>query len=225
MLMEDLKIDPSILPTPIRAALEALGNEVVTLRQRIEQLSVQLNAAEALADYDPLCPVFNRRAFIRELDREIAVSARYKTPLSVLYIDLDRFKQINDICGHARGDQILVDLARQLLSAVRRSDIVGRLGGDEFAITLPRAGPDAAGRKAVALMLDIEANMRQSAAPSGHALDIGASCGVATWRPGEGSETLLKRADADMFRIKSKRRGQRSPGQDQPPGSADTHTA
>ncbi len=94
---------------------------------------------EKTADQDQLLPLLNRRAFVRELTRYIAFTGRYNTPASLIYFDLNHFKQINDTHGHAGGDAALEHFAETLLSHVRDSDCVGRLGGDEFGVLLTHA--------------------------------------------------------------------------------------
>lgn len=191
---------------PPEDALVALCEEIGNLRAHIKDLTGKLQKAETLADNDALCPVFNRRAFLRELSREISLCHRHKTSLSLLYLDLDHFKQVNDRFGHAVGDQILVDLAGHLTSSVRQSDIVGRLGGDEFAIALPRATYPDACSKATRLMSSIDSALWAGTATNGQGLKIGASCGVVTWNTRDNAERLLKQADADMYKVKVLRR-------------------
>src|SRR5215831_15076429 len=104
---------------------ERLKRELAVARARIGEL-------EARADIDPLLDILNRRGFERELKRALAHVKRYGTHASLMFIDLDGFKAVNDRHGHATGDALLKALSRQLIARVRASDIVGRLGGDEF---------------------------------------------------------------------------------------------
>ncbi|HAQ77712.1 MAG TPA: hypothetical protein DCR96_14605, partial [Hyphomonas sp.] len=98
-LLNVLGVDLSALDFRARAAIEALCDEVLVLREDADELRDALDEAVSLADNDALCPVFNRRAFKREIRREIALAARFRTPLSMIYIDLDHFKQVNDVFG------------------------------------------------------------------------------------------------------------------------------
>ena len=126
------------------AVAAAMAAELAQLRAQVEALSEQLAEAERRADIDVLTPLLNRRAFMREVQRAIAVARRHDIPASVIFFDLDGFKAINDRYGHAAGDAALVAVAQRLQHDVRESDVVGRLGGDEFAILLQHADRDAA---------------------------------------------------------------------------------
>jgi diguanylate cyclase (GGDEF)-like protein len=104
-----------------------------------DALKAKLEAAEALADRDTLAPVFNRRAFLRELHRTMSEVERYKTPAAVIYIDLDGFKAVNDEYGHSAGDACCVMSACCCWTACARATWLAALGGDEFGIILNRA--------------------------------------------------------------------------------------
>ena len=180
----------------VRAALEALMAEVQDLRNALTQAQKRIAFLEDLADRDPLAPVLNRRAFVRELARMISFAERYGAPGSVLYFDIDGMKAINDRHGHGAGDLVVKHAAETLLGRLRGSDLVGRLGGDEFGVILTQAGKDAALAKARSLAQAIEA------APvtwHGAALDIRVSYGVYTFAGGERVEDALERADQAMY--------------------------
>ena len=106
---------------------------------------------ERLADQDALLPIANRRAFVREMSRLASYSERYHTPASLVYFDINGFKAINDIHGHAAGDAALQSVAELLVQHVRESDTVGRLGGDEFGVILVHADEAVANTKAQSL--------------------------------------------------------------------------
>src|SRR5690242_16752346 len=99
---------------------------------------------EKLAAIDPLTGISNRRQFESLARAELGRSQRYMRPLSLLMIDIDHFKQVNDRFGHEAGDRVLKFLANVLISAKRASDVVGRIGGEEFAILLPETSKEAA---------------------------------------------------------------------------------
>lgn len=105
--------------------------------KRTDELKQSMRLAEELARKDPLTGMNNRRSFFELGEKEFLRAKRYDTPLSVMMIDLDSFKRINDEHGHAVGDEVLSALARMIKKAVREGDICGRLGGEEFALILP----------------------------------------------------------------------------------------
>jgi diguanylate cyclase (GGDEF)-like protein len=167
------------------------------------------DALHALARTDPLTGLLNRRALTDRLHEEIARAERYGTPLSILLLDLDGLKRVNDRGGHRAGDAALQVLAQALREGCRSADVGARWGGDEFMVLAPET------READAL--DLADRIRGSVAegrPSGATVSIG----VATWVPsdpapradGEGGrvETLVSDADAALYEAK-KRGGNR----------------
>jgi diguanylate cyclase (GGDEF)-like protein len=180
----------------VRDAVMKLMGEVQDLGRQLTQMRSRLEAAEHAADQDQLLPVLNRRAFVRELTRHIASSARYGTPASLVYFDLDGFKLVNDTYGHAGGDTVLAHFAETLTHHVRESDVVGRLGGDEFGIVLTHAGQDQANRKAQSLLETLSAH---PAIFNGHALPVGFSYGAFELRASENAESAITRADEAMY--------------------------
>ena len=178
------------------AVLERLSAERDELTQR-------LAAAEALADRDALAPVFNRRAFMRELHRTMSEVERYRTPAAVIYLDLDGLKDLNDAYGHAVGDAVLTHVGRLLRESVRESDVVGRLGGDEFGVILNRAGAEEARAKARALSAHLHAT---PICYAGMVHRIAASLGVHAIAAVEDPELAVARADEAMYADKYARR-------------------
>lgn len=206
-LLGALEIRPSRYGRREAAAFRALAEEVLHLREEGRQLRAALDAAELLADRDSLCPVFNRRAFLRELGREMALARRHGTPLCLIYLDLDRFKLVNDRLGHSRGDEVLQRVSAVIQSNVRETDIIGRLGGDEFAVILSHASHRHARHKA-ALLEERVSEIAVRAGGEGQpalSLRIGASCGVAEWDGQAAPGTLISQADEAMFRAKARR--------------------
>ena len=178
------------------AELEA---EVARLRQELEDSQALLAETERLADEDTLAPVANRRAFARELRRLVSFAARYGTASSILYIDVNDMKLINDQLGHAAGDAALMHIARMLLANVRNSDVVGRLGGDEFGILLTQADAEAAAEKAQ-ILTDLAASTPFAWKSASRLVRI--SCGAHTLQPGETADAALAAADAAMYERK-----------------------
>jgi diguanylate cyclase (GGDEF)-like protein len=183
--------------------LTAADPEVLRLMQEVDALRLELKAmgqrlaeAERLADHDVLTPLLNRRAFVRELQRAIALTRRHKTPASVIYFDLDDFKLINDRHGHAAGDAALVAVGERLIAEVRAADVVGRIGGDEFAVLLQHADLQAAGAKAVSLAAAV------SSAPipfGGRDIAVSVTYGVRQIGAVDSAEEALSEADAAMY--------------------------
>jgi len=135
----------------VRRAIEGLLARLEETDQALERASKKVTELEILADRDSLTPAFNRRAFMRELGRAIALSARHQSPLSLVYIDIDDLKTLNDREGHAAGDAALKALASILNEHTRTSDLIGRIGGDEFALLLPHTNGEAAAELAARL--------------------------------------------------------------------------
>lgn len=204
-LIRAVGVDLETLDPRTRAAVEAFSEEVLFLREAVAELKQSLSDAEALADHDALCPVFNRRAFKRELRREIALAERYGSPLCVIFADLNQFKAVNDAHGHAAGDAVLIAVAAALEGHVRESDIVGRLGGDEFGLILPHASRADCEAKAGELAEAVTA-LKIQPEGSESAISPSASFGVAAWRRGQAAEDVLAEADQAMFARKTQTR-------------------
>jgi diguanylate cyclase (GGDEF)-like protein len=157
--------------------------------------------ARKRADRDQLTGFFNHRFFYERLGEEIVRAGRTRQPLSVLMIDLDNFKLINDTFGHLFGDRVLVWTAELITATLRASDVPARYGGDEFAVILPETGRDGAAR----VIERIEAAFREHAFHSTERgpVPVGVSIGVAT-HPDDGrtSQDLVAMADAGLYRVK-----------------------
>ena len=155
---------------------------------------------QALASRDPLTEVLNARAYYEACDQSIRQCQRSQQPFSVLFVDLDHFKAINDNHGHAVGDDVLRTVARSLEDQLRRSDLLGRIGGEEFSVFLP--GTDLTGARHVAeqLRLAIERHPLQLGE---RRLQVTASIGVAMCGQGEASmQAIQQRADEAMYKAK-----------------------
>jgi diguanylate cyclase (GGDEF)-like protein len=188
----------------------ALGLLVVTLvtavydahlqsKARIQALHLeQANAKlQHQATHDALTGLPNRLLFIDRLGREIAHAERDGHVFAVLAVDLDRFKVINDTLGHGPGDQLLIEIARRLSSAIRSADTVARTGGDEFLLLLTdiREAPDAAVSAA-----KIISELDKSVSIGGTAVHTSASIGISVYpADGSDSDTLVARADEAMY--------------------------
>lgn len=192
------------LPTQRSDELGELARNVHQMQHRIRDSMDELAASrEHLARQalrDPLTHLHNRAAFIERLEQAIAEARRQQRSLALLFLDLDRFKQVNDTHGHAVGDAALVHAARLLRSAVRDTDTVGRLGGDEFVILLEAAGDERdAGRVAELLLTRFAQPLRVGALQ----IELGLSIGISLYpRDGLDVSSLMQRADEAMYRSK-----------------------
>ena len=182
----------TVLDADIVAENQDLLDEVSRLRLRVLEL-------ERAADTDPLVPVYNRRAFIREVGRAQTVMERYDLLSSIIFLDLNGFKSINDRFGHGIGDELLKKVGDVLVSGVRSCDLVARLGGDEFGVLLFKT--DAAIAKAKAATLSCRIAEQKVTMPTG---DVGvtAAWGVAPCEAEDTPEQILARADRAMYMAK-----------------------
>ena len=178
--------------TDLVAENQSLISEITRLRLRVLEL-------ERAADTDPLIPVYNRRAFMRELTRAQTVMARYDMLSSIIFFDLNEFKTVNDRFGHAIGDDFLRKTGEALVQGVRDCDMVARLGGDEFGVLLFKTDPRTAKAKAATLACRISEQKIEM--PTGN-INITAAWGVAPCEPGGEAEQILSRADRAMYMSK-----------------------
>jgi len=149
-----------------------------------------------LAEFDTLTGLPNRALFTDRLRQGMARAARSK-PMALLFLDVDRFKSINDTFGHEAGDKLLKVFAGRMQGAVRQSDTVARLAGDEFTIILEQLGSVADARAIAAKLVE---SLRQPVALAGRMVEVTASIGVAMCAPGDSDDAaLLRRADEALY--------------------------
>jgi diguanylate cyclase (GGDEF)-like protein len=160
------------------------------------------NLVRRQAQTDELTDLANRRRFMSALEQEIARTSRFATPLSLVLFDLDRFKRVNDHCGHQVGDLVLRRTADTVRTRIRETDLAARIGGEEFAILLP--GSDAAGAVTFAEYLRLD--IRREVAVEGVRWPTTASFGVAEFRKGMSGETLVGAADGALYQAKAEGR-------------------
>ena len=183
----------------IERAKDDLLAEIKELREYNRRLRHQLIEMERTADMDPLAPVYNRRAFIREVGRAQSVLSRYDITSAVLFFDLNGFKAINDQYGHLIGDEIIREVGIILKTNTRECDMVARLGGDEFGVLLFKVSETNARRRAQALadrISEIKIGL-----PTGQVL-VTASWGASPCDAQITAEQNLSRADRDMYSAK-----------------------
>ena len=185
--------------TPIRDESGRISHFISTGRDVSER--IYSNAClEHQANHDLLTGLPNRSLFLDRLAHAMRHASREGGKVALLFIDLDRFKAINDSFGHDVGDRVLIKVAERLRSVVREEDSVARIGGDEFTVILEGLkSPADSGRVAAELVAAFEAPLEID----GQMLEIGASVGIATYpEDGDGIELLLRRADVAMFHAK-----------------------
>jgi diguanylate cyclase (GGDEF)-like protein/PAS domain S-box-containing protein len=159
-----------------------------------------------LADHDPLTGLANRRRFHELLERQVARCRRYGEAGAVLVLDLDGFKEVNDLLGHAAGDEVLRSVGGALSDRVRDTDVVARLGGDEFAVLLLNVNEEYAAGVAADLREAVE---ETRVTPGRHPVTLKLSVGSALVTPSATeAEDLLSEADAAMYAAKRSGRGQ-----------------
>ncbi len=189
---------------PVAAPESLLLEQIERLKDDIARAERKIAELEAHADIDPLLDIRNRRGFERELKRSLAYVQRYGNAAALLFIDLDRFKGVNDRYGHAAGDAVLKAVAAVLVDHVRASDVVARLGGDEFGVVLWNANVAHAAAKAC----ELEKIVGEIRVPFGTArLEVGASAGYVPLTPDATAAQLLDAADRAMYARKKERRG------------------
>ena len=199
LIQEDLEFADVV----IRAAVAA-----VRRAQALETTRADNRRLEALATTDALTRVLNRRALVDRLAVEVDRARRFSSALSVLLLDVDHFKPINDTAGHLAGDSVLRQLGALLEDAVRKVDVVARYGGEEFVVILPETGPDGGAIFAERLRERIAA--QDFDVGESRSVHLTVSIGIATCpSPRVGSmEDLFARADEALYRAKSGGRNQ-----------------
>ena len=174
----------------------------LALQQALAELALKNEELARLAARDEQTGLYNRRRLDELLAAEIERARRYDRPLSIMLLDIDKFKTINDTLGHLVGDTILLETAEQLQSSLRSCDFVGRWGGDEFVIICPETAPDTA--LLLAERLRYGYATRDFTAVGGLTVSIG----VASYHEGCQAEDLLSTADNALYRAKRNGRNQ-----------------
>lgn len=194
-LNRDLQVQQMQDLRRMNATLEA---EIIERRQAEER-------AHGLATRDALTDLLNRRSLMEHMEHAIARASRQKKGLAVLFLDLDKFKAINDALGHDVGDDLLIQVARRISDCVRDSDVVARLGGDEFVVLMEglHAYTDAA---------EVAKKIIHANAPTfcigNHKVKTSASIGISFYpQDGDNVQTLMKNADLAMYHAKQQQRG------------------
>jgi diguanylate cyclase (GGDEF)-like protein len=186
--------------------LQQANEELVIASVKLQAMAEQLEKTIHLASHDFLTELPNRMQLFDRIAQAIAWARRHQSKFAVLFLDLDRFKIINDTLGHAIGDRLLQSVAERLMSIIRSSDTASRQGGDEFVLVLTEVSD----RDALTLKVDdIRHIISAPYCIAGHELCIGVTIGVSIFPDdGDNAELLIRNADAAMYCAKENGRDQ-----------------
>lgn len=181
-----------------KSSIFSVHSQKMQYREEIRHVVVftDITKLNELATQDALTQVANRFQFDKILEHSILISGRYGRPLSMMLIDIDHFKYVNDQYGHLVGDEVLKEIARLLTQNIRKSDSVARWGGEEFVVLLPDNDLVSAVKLAESLRVRIEVD---DVSP---VKQITCSIGVVQWEEGEDPDALLRRVDAKLYEAK-----------------------
>ena len=198
----------------LEESLDAGADDFIRKPVNMTELRARLRAASrlvrmqkqfrSLAETDALTGTANRRAFMQYLEMQAQNATRDDTPLSVVMVDLDHFKSINDTHGHAAGDAVLIDTVIAIQACLRSGDMLGRLGGEEFCVVLPGAGLHSASLAGERIRAAVEAMAIKT--DSDEVIAVSASLGVASLGNGDliaAPDLLLQAADSALYRAKA----------------------
>jgi diguanylate cyclase (GGDEF)-like protein/PAS domain S-box-containing protein len=200
-MIEGTRKDGSTLPLDVSlAATHVGGAEMFTVIARDATVrKLHEDRLEHQATHDPLTGLANRKLFDELLVRAVFRAERGRRALAVLYLDLDGFKDVNDVFGHQAGDRVLAETSRRLESVIRPGDIVARHGGDEFVVLCENlATPDDAEKIATRIVQTVGRPIPVAAGIA----TVTASMGIAIGAPGESAASIVGRADEAMYRTK-----------------------
>ena len=196
-------LDLETLSAPLLRTLLSQTMETLKLaRRRVDEQESKIEILTRLSTTDPATSLLNMRGLHLTLRQILARAKRDETGGALLIIDLDGFKAINNTCGHAASNDVLVGVARYLMDTVREGDEVARLGGDEFAIIMPGVTPFEANKRAAA----ISAGLNQLIILwQERAIHVRGSVGSACFGPQDDMKSVYRRVDEDMYRRRSER--------------------
>lgn len=195
------------VPDLIAPAMFFMGAAFVSLVSRIMLRTtnelLQMRSLEVESVTDPLTGLSNRRAFDRRWAVEVARARRFAMPLTLLIIDIDHFKDVNDTYGHAVGDRVLMQVGRLIQDGLRTTDVAARFGGEEFAVIAPHTMPQAAVTLAERVRIAVEREACSALGVSASERAITVSIGVAgSEQGGSNDETVFERADKALYEAK-----------------------
>ncbi|MGV7930538.1 MAG: diguanylate cyclase [Spirochaetota bacterium] len=175
----------------------------------LREVRLKTRQLEQMAITDGLTGVFNRRHILYLLQREIERSKRYSSPLSIMMVDIDHFKKINDTYGHQFGDRVIVNVTGMIKREIRNVDMLGRYGGEEFLVVFPNT--DMKNALLIAERIRKAMGLLKS---SKHDFNVSISAGVQTWK-GHDMENLVREADLSLYSAKNKGRNRVEPVSDE----------
>ena len=180
----------------VTLALSALLEKMDDLNRDLSRTKESLSEIERLVDVDCLAPIPNRRAFMRRLSWSITMHERYSHPSTILYFDINEFKQINDQYGHAAGDLAIRHISQLLSNTMRESDFLARIGGDEFAVIMYYANEDAAKKRGAKIAEKLQ---KTPFVFNGQHLFVTTAFGYYSIQSGDDAEAALASADMSMY--------------------------
>lgn len=191
-----LGIPPEEMTPAVSLAVSALMEKLDDVNRELSRTKESLAEIERLVDVDCVAPIPNRRAFMRRLTWAITMQERYGHPSTILFFDLNDFKQINDKFGHAAGDLAIRHISQLLATAMRESDFLARIGGDEFAVIMYYADEDAARKRGARIAEKLE---RTPFVFNGKHMNVTAAYGCYSIQSGDDAESALAAADMSMY--------------------------
>jgi diguanylate cyclase (GGDEF)-like protein len=180
----------------VSLAVSALLEKLDDVNRELTRTKESLTELEQLVDVDCVAPIPNRRAFVRRLAWAISMFERYEHPSTILYFDINDFKNINDMYGHAAGDLAIRHISQLLSTTMRESDFLARIGGDEFAVIMYYANEESARARGVKIAEKLKATPFLF---NGKHLTISAAFGSYSIRKGDDAESALAAADMSMY--------------------------
>lgn len=180
----------------VALAVSALLEKLDDVNRELSRTKESLTEIERLVDVDPVAPIPNRRAFMRRLSWAITMHERYNHPSTILFFDLNHFKQINDECGHAAGDMAIRHVSQLLANTMRESDFLARIGGDEFAVIMYYAEEEAARKRGAKIAEKLE---KTPLVFNGKRLQLSTAYGYYSLQSGDDAESALASADTSMY--------------------------
>ena len=208
--LQDRRKNGEVFPwwVTINSVRDAGGEvvRVVAVARDVSELKRSERQLQKLAFYDPLTGLANRALLDDRLRMALTSARRSRKLLAVIYVDLDRFKYVNDTLGHPAGDQLLIEIGRRLSEPLRASDTVARMGGDEFTLLLTDLRTESDAAAVAERVIDAVAKPVQL---GGETVFVGASLGISFYpRDGDDADTLRKHADVALYEAKEAGRGQ-----------------